>query len=444
MRSTIVTALLLPILLARTAVAAPTNVTVDDFDRTRITYTPLSAWQSTSDGSTEDRYMKTTTFTRTQGAFASFTFGGATAIYFGGFGEIDDVPGTFDVQIDGTTKTVSGNIDRAHLAQQILFSKTNLDPKKNYTITVSKSSVSGSHDLNVDFFTYTIDPDSGDVNQNIQNAPVAAIAGGIVAGVVVLALIAVIIFLAIRRRRRRAAAGGGKTGKNANGEPKVDLDGGRVHAPIVGGGSLMSPNGPRYSDYMNPSAGAPPAGAEYHDPYGTLGGRRQGSLDIQRQGSFDQTRSNLAAATFAASSGSAPQSHPQYPLSHSDQPYYPTTHSPPLSTGQTPQAQPLPRKGLGGGHGPTQSHGALYNPTISGAANLNRPAAPTTGGGSSVAYTLSSGMSLADSASRSGGGAPSEISEGTPLSPAPPAYDRDSAGAQARQQQTSLFPPRKS
>ena len=88
---------------------------------------------------------------------------GAHSIYYVGYGASGDNKGlgisTIRVSLDDDKNDVLENILPQQPAQQILFHKTGLDVTKNHTIFVQKTSISGSHDLNIDAFIYTVPDD---------------------------------------------------------------------------------------------------------------------------------------------------------------------------------------------------------------------------------------------------------------------------------------------
>jgi hypothetical protein len=199
---------------------AERNITVDDFNRDRITYFPASAWVSLMDiTATSDRYKMTTTFTAKQGAYAAFNFTGATAFYFMGYGGVPTQGplGTIGIVFNDQLYTTSENIDLTSQAQQILFSRKNLDVNKDYTVKVMKTSADGGgHDLNIDAMIYTV-PDApsqgsgsggvagggnanGSGNGSGSGIFVGAIIGGIAGGVCVTVLV---MFLLRWLRHRR-------------------------------------------------------------------------------------------------------------------------------------------------------------------------------------------------------------------------------------------------
>ncbi|CCA75483.1 hypothetical protein PIIN_09466 [Serendipita indica DSM 11827] len=105
----------------------------------------------------EDRYAGTTHYTRTKGSSASFSFTGASRVYFIGFGlRNKSIDTTMDLTLDGVTTTVDQHVtgDRA---QATLWSSGDLDVHLTHTIHVQKTSDNnGGRDLNVDAFILTI------------------------------------------------------------------------------------------------------------------------------------------------------------------------------------------------------------------------------------------------------------------------------------------------
>ncbi|KAG8832333.1 hypothetical protein FRB91_007636 [Serendipita sp. 411] len=133
-------------------VYAARNVTVDDADPS-IKYT--GAWLTTA---RSDRYMNTTHYTKTKGSYATFSFTGATQVYFMGYGLTRASEDTnIAIVLDGETHVVDIYRDTSEYLQAILWSSDALDPTTKHTIECRKTSEDyGSRDLNVDAFILTI------------------------------------------------------------------------------------------------------------------------------------------------------------------------------------------------------------------------------------------------------------------------------------------------
>ena len=99
---------------------------------------------------------------------------GAHSIYYVGYGASGDNKGlgisTIRVSLDDDKNDVLENILPQQPAQQILFHKTGLDVTKTHTIFVQKTSISGSHDLNIDAFIYTVPDDSSQADGDSEGS----------------------------------------------------------------------------------------------------------------------------------------------------------------------------------------------------------------------------------------------------------------------------------
>ncbi|KIM33308.1 hypothetical protein M408DRAFT_152610 [Serendipita vermifera MAFF 305830] len=129
------------------------NQTIDDTSKD-IVYT--GTWLSSR--TLTDRINSTTHYTRVQGSYATYTFSGASALYFIGFGlstaNVDD--GTvIDVVFDGVTNRVDQH--RETRGQSLIWSSGPIDASRFHTIVCKKTSVNnGGFDLNIDAFILTI------------------------------------------------------------------------------------------------------------------------------------------------------------------------------------------------------------------------------------------------------------------------------------------------